>query len=694
MLKNFKVTHKLAAVSMLFVLLFAAVAWRLVSSTNVFGADFARKEQSGAEYAAPLLKLLYELDRERAIRGIAATQSSLEQAIRAVDLVDERLGSELQLRSRWAETKVALRQAEPLSAAGNPMALKAGIGSIRELLSVLSDASNLTLDPELETYYLADLATKKIPQLIDLIGQGRDACVATRDGSQLTAEKAIQMAAIVAVARHVSRELDQSFDRAIRGRPVLEERLGSTRSRCLKAIDEALALVAEGKKNGGGPRSPQEWVREFDARLEIVGATGQRAITELNVLLDARINRFHRGMWETIGWLFLSVITVLALRYFLIRELLNSVRRTVEAATAIASGELLHPAVVSIAVESRRDELGELCRAFARMSVSLNYLAESAGRISRGDISVKVQTQSEKDILGMALADVAQNLAKLVGQVQRSAIQVNTSTNEIAATAKVQQTTAVEIAATTTEIGATSSQIANTATDLVQTMAEVSSTAEHTKRLASEGRTGLSRMEQTMAHVNGSVSDIATKLSALSEKASGINAVVTTITQVADQTNLLSLNAAIEAEKAGEFGRGFSVVAREIRRLADQTAIASSDIGEMVKEMQAAVTTGVMGMEKFADQVRQANQEVHTVSAQLAQIIDQVQALMPRIETVNCGIQGQAVGATQISEALAQLGEGARQIAESLRQSNQAIQQLNEATIGLRTGIETFKLEQ
>ena len=82
------------------------------------------------------------------------------------------------------------------------------------------------------------------------------------------------------------------------------------------------------------------------------------------------------------------------------------------------------------------------------------------------------------------------------------------------------------------------------------------------------------------------------KLEVLNEKASNINQVVTTITKVADQTNLLSLNAAIEAEKAGEHGRGFAVVATEIRRLADQTAIASYDIEQLVKEMQSAVSAG------------------------------------------------------------------------------------------------------
>jgi methyl-accepting chemotaxis protein WspA len=179
----------------------------------------------------------------------------------------------------------------------------------------------------------------------------------------------------------------------------------------------------------------------------------------------------------------------------------------------------------------------------------------------------------------------------------------------------------------------------------------------------------------------------------LSEKAGNINQVVTTITRVADQTNLLSLNAAIEAEKAGEYGRGFSVVATEIRRLADQTAVATYDIEQMVKDIQSAVSAGVMGMDKFAEEVRRGMQDVQEVGGQLSQIIQHVQALAPRVESVNEGMQAQATGAEQISESLTQLSEAARQTVDSLHQSSLAINDLNQVAIGLRSGVSRFTLQ-
>src|SRR6266581_5564558 len=173
-------------------------------------------------------------------------------------------------------------------------------------------------------------------------------------------------------------------------------------------------------------------------------------------------------------------------------------------------------------------------------------------------------------------------------------------------------------------------------------MHEVARVADESAMLAAQGQVGLTHMEETMRRVIDAAGSINARLAVLSEKAGNISQVVTTITKVADQTNLLSLNAAIEAEKAGDYGRGFAVVAAEIRRLADQTALATGDIEQMVKEMQSAVAAGVMGMDKFSEEVRRGGEVVQHVSDELSQIIHHVQALTPNFETVSEGMQSQS----------------------------------------------------
>lgn len=333
--------------------------------------------------------------------------------------------------------------------------------------------------------------------------------------------------------------------------------------------------------------------------------------------------------------------------------------------------------------------------ASAAVTIPLKQLVGVIERMRNGDFTQRVtlERKDEFGVLGDGLNRLADDLSVLVGQVQRSGVQVNITATEISATAREQQSTTTEIAATTAEIGATSKQISATSRELDKTMNEVGEVAQDTAELAGSGQTGIARMENTMRQIMDASGSISGKLAVLNEKTANINSVVTTITKVADQTNLLSLNAAIEAEKAGEYGLGFAVVAMEIRRLADQTAVATYDIERMVKEMQTAVAAGVMGMDKFSEEVRRGVDEIREVSTHLAQIIHQVQTLTPRFTTVSEGMHAQSTGAQQISETLTQLSEAAHQTADSLRQSNIAIEQLNEAARGLQTSVARFKLE-
>jgi methyl-accepting chemotaxis protein WspA len=324
----------------------------------------------------------------------------------------------------------------------------------------------------------------------------------------------------------------------------------------------------------------------------------------------------------------------------------------------------------------------------------MNRIVEILEIMRTGDLSRRLDL-ARKDEFGAVetgFNDMMAELTSLVSQAQRSSVQVTTSVTEIAATSKQQQATATETAATTTEIGATSREIAATSRDLVRTMTEVSSAADQASVLAGSGQQGLARMEETMHSVMGAADLVNAKLAILNEKAGNINQVVVTIVKVADQTNLLSLNAAIEAEKAGEYGRGFAVVATEVRRLADQTAVATYDIEQMVREIQSAVSAGVMGMDKFSEEVRRGMSEVQQVGEQLSQIIHQVQALAPRVLMVNEGMQAQATGAEQINHALVQLGDASSQTVESLRQASFAIDELSQVAVGLRSGVSRFKV--
>ena len=318
----------------------------------------------------------------------------------------------------------------------------------------------------------------------------------------------------------------------------------------------------------------------------------------------------------------------------------------------------------------------------------------AAKRVAAGDFTEVIETSSNDETgeLLRAIGTMTQSLSALVGKVQQSCIQATSSATQIAASAAQLEATVTEQAASTKEVSATAHEISATSREQLQTMNDVSQVASDTAILADSGRAGLDSMETTMQELVTATAVIASKLAVINERANNISKIITTITKVSDKTNLLSLNASIEAEKAGELGRGFSVVAREIRRLADQTAVATLDIEQLVKEMQAAVSEGVMGMEKFSQEVRTGMHEISKVSSQLEEIIQQVQALTPRFAAVNEGMQSQSLAAQQISEAIVQLSEAARQTSESVVEFHHVTEQLNEAAGSLKKEVSRFKV--
>ena len=317
-----------------------------------------------------------------------------------------------------------------------------------------------------------------------------------------------------------------------------------------------------------------------------------------------------------------------------------------------------------------------------------------ARQVAGGDLRAEVMptTDDETGALLGAIQTMTDDLRGLIGRIQRSSVALISTATAIQATSSEQQQVIADYGASTSQAVAAVKQISVTSQELLRTMTEVNDMAGHTGKMAAEGRGNLEGMDGTMRQLAASTSSFGAKLAVISERAANINLAVTTITKVADQTNLLSINAAIEAEKAGEYGLGFLVVAREIRRLADQTAVASLDIERMVKEMQNSVSAGVMEMDKFAEQVRAGVHEIGEVSTKLGDIITAVQGISGRFGQVTEGMRAQSQGAEQIREAMIRLAEGATRTASSLDDFNKATVHLRDAVGDLKEEVSRFSV--
>ena len=320
------------------------------------------------------------------------------------------------------------------------------------------------------------------------------------------------------------------------------------------------------------------------------------------------------------------------------------------------------------------------------------HIIENVKKINSENNNKLFTNHDETSDLLHSIRIMITKLISLIGQVQQSGIQVTTSATEISASARQLEATVAEQAATTINISDTTQTISATSEDLVNTMSAVSMAVNQTASLAQTGHQNLSSMHMAMEALMNATESISSKLSVINDKASKISSVVVTINKISDQTNLLSLNAAIEAEKAGEYGRGFSVVAREISRLADQTAVATQDIEHMVSEMQDSVSSGVMEMDKFSTEVRDGASEVDGIGNHLSNIIQQVNQLSPQFSIAESGMKSQSASAQNISESMSQLAIAVEQTKDSLGEFKKATEQLNSAVIGLKKEVSLFKV--
>jgi len=377
----------------------------------------------------------------------------------------------------------------------------------------------------------------------------------------------------------------------------------------------------------------------------------------------------------------------------LIHERLTAVKNTYNAAQKsfeFSKTAFLITILIGIAISTIASYL-----LIKSIDVPLKSILNATKQVIKGDLTQRLDfgKYDEFGLLIKGFNQMVTYLSDLVGQIQRSGIQVTSSITELAATNKQQEVTANEHAATISEIAASTTEIAATGVHLLSTMKKVNSLTKNAAFAAGEGQEGLEGIDATMVKMEEATVSIVAKLQILNDKASNIADVVKTINKVADQTNLLSLNAAIEAEKAGEYGSGFGVVATEIRRLADQTAVATFDIAQMIKEVQSAISAAVMGIDKFAEDAHSSVKDVHLISEQLSGVIEQVEVIKPQVETLTEGIGAQTNGANQISESIGQLNEAAQQTAESLTQTSASISHLHQAALGLQESAARFKVE-
>ncbi|MBD3256964.1 HAMP domain-containing protein, partial [candidate division GN15 bacterium] len=283
---------------------------------------------------------------------------------------------------------------------------------------------------------------------------------------------------------------------------------------------------------------------------------------------------------------------VMAISYWVARRISGRITRVTVIASDMAKGHIDQKID-----SSSSDEVGALARAFNELGGYMKEMASAAEKIAEGDLRVRVEPRSEQDVLGKSFKAMIQNLSELIGKVTESAQGLVRASGEIASTSEQMSRGATDQSDQVSQISTAVEEMTANVIENSKHAGDAREYAEKAASTASDGGDVVSNTIQGMQKIADVVRNSAQSISDLAKSADQIGEITLVIDEIADQTNLLALNAAIEAARAGEQGRGFAVVADEVRKLAERTGSATSEITAMIKEIQTKTEEAVESME-------------------------------------------------------------------------------------------------
>jgi len=328
------------------------------------------------------------------------------------------------------------------------------------------------------------------------------------------------------------------------------------------------------------------------------------------------------------------------------------------------------------------------------ISAPLRRLSEEANKVAAGDLRVQL-TQGGRDEIGQLTASfsaMTDNLRSMIGKIETASNRVTETSTEVYSTSEQMATGAEEVASQAATVATAGEEMSATSGDIAQSCQMAAESANRANDSATSGAQVVQDTVQCMYKIAERVNETSTTVASLGSRSDQIGQIVGTIEDIADQTNLLALNAAIEAARAGEQGRGFAVVADEVRALAERTTRATREIGEMIKAIQSETRGAVTAMEQGVREVESGTNEAAKSGQAIAEIIDQIGSLQTQVNQIATAAEEQTATTSEISSNMIQITEVVQQTARGAHESATAASQLKDVAEELQGLVRQFKL--
>ncbi len=388
--------------------------------------------------------------------------------------------------------------------------------------------------------------------------------------------------------------------------------------------------------------------------------------------------------------LFLGVVFLLfslGAAFMIARSISKPIGEIVEVAEAVAVGDVTKTVNIQ-----RQDEIGTLADSFRNMTLYLQENAELAEKIAQNDIRVSVEPKSENDVLGHSFKAMVENLTSIIVQLTDSSNELVSAANEIASSSEQMSRGAKDQSERVSQVSVAIEEMTASVVEAAKNAGEANNASQGASDRATSGGQVVSETISGMQKISDVVRQSSESIGKLADAAQQIGDIVGVINDIADQTNLLALNAAIEAARAGEQGRGFAVVADEVRKLADRTGNATKEIENMIKGIQQGTGEAVSSMESGIEQVDKGRDLADKAGTSLSEIVSMSQTVMEMIQQIAAASEEQSAASEQISRSIDGILSVTKETANGAEQSAAAAEELSAQAEGLKNIVAKFKV--
>ena len=602
------------------------------------------------------LESLNDLARLNAVLGQSDQGVQLEQQItshmQTLNAGFERLNlaaaDDLKVQETLSDMQRLLAQAQNQSSLQNQAALiEQLLGSSHVLIKVITSQAGLRQDPQRQVRELSELISNITPIITEVLSQGRALGASALGQGFLNSASSDQLDTLLELLDKLQTEYELNLQQALADYATGE--LSALAQQSRDSLKQSVALLEEHVVMADTLEAPWSgFYQQLSEQIQKTYAFNDALLAELDQLLQGRLadKRLHMAL------LISALILVLGLIGYFYGGFYYSTRSTLRglgrAMDKVAAGDM----TVSLSVHSR-DELGQLASAFNQTVVRIHQLIERVG-----------QSVTRVNEQATAVAQVSAQSYQAVDQQREQIEHVASAMNEMSATAQ---------------------DVARSASGALTSAQQISS---ETASGREQVNVQVGNIEQLAAQISQSVQVV----NQLAADSAAISGVLVVIKAVAEQTNLLALNAAIEAARAGEQGRGFAVVADEVRNLAKRTQSSTAEIEAMIDRVQGGVAAAVKTMNSSHELAGVSVTQTQQVQQALENIVAAAGMVMDQNQQIAAAAEQQTVVAHEIDQNIVQISLAGEQSAQGAAKAEQASRELSEQVVHLQDLIGAFRV--